>query len=185
MLALIALMLAAPVSLSLTEGSKLWIEGDSSIHAWKCEAAKFDGAGEATSAEAVAASLTAFELGVPVNDLRCGNDTMEGKLRDALKAGKFGRIDYTLTSVKPLPGGKVEIAGKLAIAGVEKTVTAVVTIARAPGNVFVAKGSLPMKMSDFGVEPPTAMLGLLKTADAITIRFELRALAPPPPPHLN
>ena len=173
-----ALLLAAPVQLSLAEGSKLFIEGDSSLHAWKCEAAGFDAAGLATSPAAAAASLTALEVGVPVKQIRCGNDTMEGKLRDALKADKFARIDYTFTSVAPEPGsGKLKVTGKLSIGGVEKTVTTVLAVAAAPANRWTAKGELPLKMSDFGIDPPTAMLGMLKTHDAITIKFDLKFLA--------
>jgi polyisoprenoid-binding protein YceI len=178
MLALIALMLATPVSLAVTEGSKLWVEGDSSAHTWKCEAAAFNGAGEATAAEAVPTTLTAFELGVPVKQLKCGNGTMEGKLQDALNAEKNPRIEFTMTSAKPAEGGAIEVLGKLTIAGKERTVRSLVTISQ-EGGKLVATGALPMKMSDFGVKPPTAMLGMLKTHDAVTVRFALRALALP------
>src|SRR5205823_1342548 len=114
----VATLLAAPVQLLLADGSKLFIEGDSSLHAWKCEAAKFDAAGEAGTPAAPFASLTAFELSVPVAQIRCDGDTMEGKLRDALKAEKHPRIDYTFTSL-----AGAQVVGKLAIGGVEKTVT--------------------------------------------------------------
>jgi hypothetical protein len=43
---------------------------------------------------------------------------------------------------------------------------------QADGSIAV-RGSVPLFMSDFGIEPPTAMLGMLKTADQVTVKFEL------------
>ena len=175
---LFAALIAAPVQLSLAPGGKIVIEGDSSAHAWKCQASGFDGAGEAQSSEEVAGSLSAFEIGVPVRGISCGHDSMDEKLRDALKADKFARIDFTFTSAALQPGApKLKLIGKLAIAGVEKNVTTVVAVSKAGGNIWTASGAVHFKMSDFGVEPPSAMLGLMKTADPITIRFELKILA--------
>ena len=182
---LFAMLLAAPVQLSIAQGSTIVIEGDSSMHPWKCQA-KFDGAGEAGSMDA-AASLTAFEIGIPVKDIRCGSDTMEEKLRDALKAPKFSRIDFSFTSATPMPAGAkgtLKVIGKIALAGVEKPVTAVVTVARGPGNAWIATAAVPLKMTDFGVEPPTAMLGIMKTHDAITIRVNLKVSALEAQPHV-
>ncbi len=178
MLALfVAALVAAPLSLSLAEGSKLSLEGDSNLHAWKCEALKFDAAGEASAINAVAASLSAFELAVPVDQIRCGSGTMEGKLRDALRADRFPRIDYTFTSIAPIPGtDKLEVKGTLSVAGVEKAQTTQITIGEQPGGIRTAQGVLQLKMSDSGIAPPTALLGVLKTADAVTIRFDLKLL---------
>jgi len=51
----------------------------------------------------------------------------------------------------------------------------------ADGSV-IAMGTIPLLMSEVGVEPPSAMLGMLKTADRITLKFEVRAV-PAPVPH--
>jgi hypothetical protein len=45
---------------------------------------------------------------------------------------------------------------------------------RADGT-YQATGSLPLLMSDFGIDPPTAMFGLIKVHDQITVRFKLIA----------
>jgi hypothetical protein len=37
------------------------------------------------------------------------------------------------------------------------------------------QGSLQVRMTDFGVEPPTALFGLVKAHDDILIRFHLMA----------
>jgi hypothetical protein len=36
-----------------------------------------------------------------------------------------------------------------------------------------AEGELPLLMTDFGVKPPTALLGTLRTDNKITVKFSL------------
>lgn len=179
---LFASLLSVPAQLSLGSGSKLTLEGDSSMHAWSCKASALEGTGEAASLGAVASSVSSFELDLPVARIECGNDTMDGKLRDALKASRFPRIAFKVSSVASLPaaeGGtqKLKLSGRVEVAGVQKNVTAVVTVTPGPGNVVRAVASVPLKMTDFGVEPPSAMLGLLTTKDRIIVRVELEVVA--------
>lgn len=39
-----------------------------------------------------------------------------------------------------------------------------------------AQGTLPIQMTDFNVEPPTAMLGLIRARDKITVHFDITAV---------
>jgi len=39
-----------------------------------------------------------------------------------------------------------------------------------------AQGTLPIQMTDFNVEPPTAMLGLIRVRDEITVHFDITAV---------
>jgi hypothetical protein len=43
-----------------------------------------------------------------------------------------------------------------------------------PSGVVNVKGIVPLKMTDFGVDPPTAMLGALKTGDDIKINYDFQ-----------
>src|SRR5690349_7846551 len=76
----------APRNLSLGKESRLWLDGTSTVRSFKCSASKVNvtAVGEPTAqpAEIVkSASLT-----VPVAALDCGNNTMNGHMRKALKA---------------------------------------------------------------------------------------------------
>ena len=99
---------------------------------------------------------------------------------------------FTFTSAALLPGEatgpqKFKLSGTLSVAGVEKPITTVITVSSAPGNVFTATALVPLKMTGFGIGPPTAMLGIMKTADAISIRIALKVLAQfaVPAPHAS
>jgi hypothetical protein len=59
------------------------------------------------------------------------------------------------------------------IAGTEKTVNMEVTASRLADGSIRAEGALPLLMTDFGVKPPTAMLGTLRTSNKVTVKFSL------------
>jgi polyisoprenoid-binding protein YceI len=65
----------------------------------------------------------------------------------------------------------VNAVGVLKVAGVEREVTLALKTERQDAGLVV-KGELAMLMTDFGITPPTAMLGMLKTDPKVTITFE-------------
>lgn len=46
-------------------------------------------------------------------------------------------------------------------------------------GVVRATGTVPFRMTDFGIKPPTAFFGLLKARDDVTVRFDLRVRQDP------
>jgi polyisoprenoid-binding protein YceI len=63
--------------------------------------------------------------------------------------------------------------GLLTIAGKEKEIDISGT-GTVDGNGTVRmKGSKQFKMSDFGVKPPSLMLGTMKVGDMVTVSFDL------------
>jgi polyisoprenoid-binding protein YceI len=60
--------------------------------------------------------------------------------------------------------------GNLTIAGNQKSISFPVT-ATVTANGIVFKGTTSFKMTSFGVTPPKALLGTIKTGDEITIEF--------------
>ena len=61
--------------------------------------------------------------------------------------------------------------GTLRIAGVEREVALALKTERRDDTLAV-KGELVLLMTDYGIKPPTAMLGMLKTDPKVTVTFE-------------
>jgi len=172
-------------STRLTVGpeSKLWVEGGSNLHDWSCKASSVDAAIEVDDAffktkTVSATSLKRVQVKVPVRNLKCGNGKMDNNLYKALKADDASEISYSLATFDVVPGATtdsftVKAVGALTIAGTEKTLTMDVTAARLPDGSIRAEGALPLLMTDFGVKPPTALLGTLRTDNKITVKFSL------------
>ncbi len=163
--------------------SKLWIEGTSNLHGWSCKAEKFDAAIELDAA-AVAELATAtpkvlkrVEVKVPVKALKCGHGGMDDNLYKALKADDKSEISYILATFDAAPGEAdgftLKTNGTLAIAGKENKLTMDVVAARLPDGSVKATGMVQIKMTDFGIKPPTAMFGTLRTGDEVKVNFAL------------
>jgi len=60
----------------------------------------------------------------------------------------------------------------LTIAGVDREVTLDLTIQKA-GATLNVKGTLSLLMTDYGITPPKAMLGMVKADPKIKITFEV------------
>jgi polyisoprenoid-binding protein YceI len=166
------------------------IEGDSSLHKWSSTATVVamsfrlaDGA-PPTLAEAIRASKVAgLEVRVSAAGLHSGEGSgMDKNMRAALKADKFPDIVYELDHYELVKGADgatrtAKAAGRLTIAGQTKDITMEVELRPGAGTVAL-RGSYTLDMSDFGIKPPTLMLGAIKVRDPVTIRFDL-LLAPP------
>jgi polyisoprenoid-binding protein YceI len=161
----------APRNLSLGKGSRLWLEGTSTVRSYKCEASKLNVTvvGEPTAAPAEI--VNSASLTVPVAQLDCGNNTMNEHMRKALKAEQFQQISWTMTSYQ-VQGSSVVVDGKLTIAGKENLIELKGT-GTAENGVIRFKGSKQFKMTEYGVKPPTLMLGTMKVGDAVTVSFDL------------
>ncbi len=167
-------LLLTAVLAFLMLGAAGWIEGTSTVHDWECQVGQFAGALDAEPGENGLAKISGTTLAVTVNGIDCDNGTMNGKVRDALGSSP---IRYTLTSATsgaPTSEGwfTIRTTGQLTIAGATQPVQMDVKGKAIDGGRFRFTGQHALKMTDFGVDPPTALLGTLKTGDQVTVHFD-------------
>jgi polyisoprenoid-binding protein YceI len=161
-------------SYTFDSSSKIWVEGTSTVHDWECQVDQFAGTVNAEAAEASFAELSGTTLTVPVQGIDCDNGTMNGKVRDALGSSA---IRYALTDAEvgaPQADGwfPIQTTGRLTIAGETQNVQMAVKGKMVDGGRFRLTGQHAFQMTDFGVDPPTAMFGTLKTGDEVTVHFD-------------
>lgn len=153
------------------------IAGTSSLHDWESQATTVTARGRINYGSTLE-SIPELVVTVRVRDIKSTKGSiMDNKTYDALKADSHPTITYRLTRVKSIQpttkGFTVNAEGQLTIAGVTKTIEMAVEGYRQSDGAIVFQGSKPLKMSNFGISPPTAMMGTLKTGDDITIRFKV------------
>jgi polyisoprenoid-binding protein YceI len=164
--------------------SKLWIDGTSNLHGWTCKATALDASIDldaalaAQIATAPPKALKRVQVKVPVKSLKCGHDAMDNNLYKALKAEETADISYILATFEAAPGEAkdtftLHTIGTLSVAGAEKKIEMDVVATRLADGSVSAKGVVPIKMTDFGIKPPTAIFGRLKTGDEVKVNFEL------------
>jgi polyisoprenoid-binding protein YceI len=177
---------ADPVRYQATPGSKVKLEGTSTIHDWTVEGGIIGGFIEFQSdypldpskPNSDAKITPKVEVTVPVRSLKSGKKLMDEIMHDNLKVKDSPTIKYTLTEWKPRDRKageplQFDTKGELTVAGVKKPIDMVVTLVP-EGNKLKATGSKDVKMSDFGMKAPAPAvgLGLIKTADEVKITFE-------------
>ena len=166
-------------------GSKVKIEGTSSIHDWNMESPVIGGFLEAeagfpeSALKGGSAAKPKVEIFIPVRTLKSYNKRMDEVYMEHMEEPKFKRMEYKLTELKPkgeVKAGECEFdaVGTLTVHGVSKSITMPVTIEKVEGNKVKVAGSTSIKMSDFGVTPPNPDIGVAKitTGDEIKISFE-------------
>jgi polyisoprenoid-binding protein YceI len=191
MAALAPIARAADVSLALQPGSKLWLTGSSTMHAFESTASKLNVVfthepatwesalprGEALEKLIRDHGVTAIALAVEVNGMKSGKDGLDKNMYKALQAEKHPEITFALDDYQVAEGAKpgemaIEAKGKVTVAGVASDVKMKATAAR-EGDAVRLRGDVPLLMTQFGIKPPTMMMGALKTADQVVIHYEL------------
>jgi len=168
--------------LTLQPKSRLWIDGTSTVRAFTCSATSFETRVESNVPDAVSAVLAGTkavqtaELTVPVEKLDCKNGTMNEHMRKALKADKNKTIVFRITSydvAKAGEGVNGTAKGELTLGGVTKTITVSAKATSEPGGLLRLTGSQDVRMTEYGLKPPTLMLGTLKVNELVKVSFDL------------
>ena len=101
---------------------------------------------------------------------------MNEHMRKALKADANKSIEYRIAKWELTPRGDdegtVTSSGTLVMAGAEKPISVEFAAKRA-GQGWQLKGSKSLRMTEWGIKPPSLMLGTMKVHDPVTVRFEL------------
>jgi len=162
--------------------SRLWVAGTSTVRAFQCQAGAFDAKVESSGADAVAAVLagekavSTVEVTVPAEKLDCRNGTMNEHMRKAIKAKEFPTVVFRATSydlARTSESVGVTLNGSLTLGGVEKPITVQAQAKPRADGMLVVSGTRELRMTEFGLKPPTLMLGTMKVDEKITVGFEV------------
>jgi polyisoprenoid-binding protein YceI len=181
----LAAQAVAQTRMSVQPASKLTVAGGSNVHAWACQGATFLTAIEMDSSyltrpmTELAKPIAKVSVIIPVKSLKCGNGKMDENMYKALNANQFPEIKYVLESyeidaaLSTVDGFAAKTVGNLTVAGKTVRVEIPLSAMRKAGGSISGEGSLKLKMTDFGIKPPVALLGTLRTKDEISIAFQV------------
>jgi polyisoprenoid-binding protein YceI len=161
-------------------GSRVWVEGTSSVRGFTCEAAEVKGAvdasGTALNVAQLDGAVRSVEMVIDVAQLDCKNGTMNGHMKKALKATEHPSIHFRLDDYRVVASGaetQVKMNGILEIAGQERPITIDGVVTPADNGAVRVKGSKSFAMTDFGVKPPSLMMGTMKVHPNVTVSFDV------------
>jgi len=186
---LIVMVLISLMSLGFTPGmtksykvdkskTSVTVAGTSNLHNWETSVTNFDGnltvqIGTDNLIEGISDLIVNFYS----KSFSSGKSGMDNKTFDALKANTYPLISFKISSITDKKIiNKVQqftASGNLTIAGVTKPVSiAAFSTVGANGEIYF-QGAKTIDMTQYGVVPPTALLGTLTTGKEVTVTFKL------------
>ncbi len=167
---------------SVPNEAKMRMDGTSTIHDWHAESGVIGGSIEADASFPDASKgkvSPKVEVNIPVRALKSsGGRKMDSIMQEHMHMAEHKMIKYQVIELVPkganaAGGVDYTATGALTVSGVTRTNSMPVTISKT-GDRLKVVGSTPLKMTDYGVKPPAPDigLGLIKTGDDITLKFE-------------
>lgn len=154
------------------------IQGTSSLHDWESEITKIECKAQFQRNSQVLMNIKSAEVKILVAGIKStkGN-MMDNKTYDAFKYKKNPYILYTLTigqiKVDGAGNATMEASGNLTMAGIAKPVTLTAKGKVLSNGDIQLSVSRKLKMTDYKMEPPTAMMGTITVGDEVTVNFDL------------
>jgi hypothetical protein len=188
--------------IELEEGGRLWIEGSASVVDYTCRAEELAGNGNIENVSETEKDVRAhgdvvISVSVPVRSLECGKRGMNKDMYEALKSDDHPKIKYRLLEAVRVqddegrnsqnnsdtdPNGNdvsetdwmnIKTTGILEIAGVKDTTVVYIKGRAIDEDRFQVKGKKEIDMKTFDVKPPTALMGLIKADNELTVHFNV------------
>lgn len=167
--------------------SRLWFEGRSNVNEFECLAENYSGQAtlpefnDPTNLNRITEVLS-VQIEIEVDSIECGQRKMNKDLQKALKADTFPEIIFTFQKADLLSrpetqddAFEVEVHGNLTVAGNTRKISFKTNAYYLNDQRVRATGQTTIRMTEFGVEPPTALMGLIRADEELTVHFDLIA----------
>src|SRR5690606_9017466 len=162
---------------TINDLASIKIAGTSTMHDWEMETPKVTGkAGFILDGNEIT-GIKFLDVTIPSESLKSGKGAMDKNAYKALKTDDHKEIGFILNKVSKIEksGDKFILTaeGRLTIAGTTKNVQLLTTVLPKGNGDIQCTGETSLKMTDFGVEPPSFMFGSVKTGDQLEIAFDV------------
>jgi polyisoprenoid-binding protein YceI len=172
------LFAVAQAKYSAKDNISLIVSGTSTLHDWDMKSSKGDCAAVfATNAAGALSGLTSLQFSTRTEFLKSDKSAMDKNAYKALKADANPVISFTASagsvSGSEAAGYQIKSTGKLTIAGTTRDEEIVAFCKVNPDKSITVTGSTKISMKDFGMTPPSFMMGTIKTGNDVVLKFNL------------
>jgi hypothetical protein len=159
--------------------SKITVEGTSTLHDWEMtSSAATATASFTTAANGTPTALSNLNFTMGATSIKSGKSSMDNNAYKALNTSSFANFTYTAASGTVTAAGgnnyTIRCNGTMTIAGKGLTTDLVATGVYNPadGSITVT-GTKKLNMTNYGVKPPSFMMGAVTTGEDLTIKFNM------------
>ncbi len=154
--------------------SSLIIKGTSSLHDWESRVEDFSGSGVFFMSGSMIERVEGLIFSAVTESIKSGKKVMDRKTRGALDAKNYPQIEFAFSSIEKTGEDTLQVAGTLSLAGVTNEITVSGAYQVEEDGSIIISGLVPINMEDYGVKPPTAMVGTLKTGKDVEVEYQMR-----------
>lgn len=178
----ISLQAQQGLELQILDNSKLYIEGKSNVNKFACHCTEEFPTSKIqfnSTPSNGTAHFNKTEMQITTSKLDCGKKAINKDLIKTLKAEEHPKITLELCSLKFLEAAhendwqQVKAETFLTIAGTTRSMNMLVRAKQLGNFKYKIKSSEEIKLTDFDIDPPTALLGLVKVKDEMTLHLDL------------
>lgn len=160
------------------KSTKSTISGTSTLHDWESAITLVTCKATFTVENNILKKIGAAEVTIPVTAIKSDKGKMmDNKTYEAFLYEKNPNITFVLVTcnVTPLSTGKAsfEATGYLEMAGTMKSVKLTGLTSMLPNGDVELIISKKLKLSDYNMKQPTAMMGTITVGDEVTVSFNL------------
>lgn len=159
--------------------SKLRINGTSNVNDFECvyeEELESDTLFHQVELAEAFANIQGDRLELVVESFDCGKRGINRDFRNTLKSKQYPNIHIEVLQVTAQNGIPEWATIAIELAGVTNTYEVDLKDVSIDNGQIQVFGEQNLRMSDFGLKPPTALFGLIKVRDRLKISFTLQVI---------
>ncbi len=156
--------------------SKLRINGTSNVTDFECKYAnnfEVDTLSHQLEITNDSVLVSGDSLPLTIDSFDCGKRAINKDFRNTLKSKEYPNIDITLLEVYSENGQPKSASIAISLGGATQQYVVSLVEETNDGKVVAISGTQKLKLSDFNLEPPRALFGLIKVRDELVVSFEL------------
>lgn len=166
----------------VSENSSLSVNGSTNINKFSCEIPSCDQTDTLTLVKGNNGYILTGNIGLKIESFDCHNKMMTRELRKTLKEKDFPKLyirflslnEFSALSTEPKPiTGWVNIE----LAGASKRFEINYQVSVDAQKVVCLLGTRDINFSDFNLQPPRKLGGMIKTNDRLSVEFHLKMKA--------
>ena len=153
--------------------TELKILGTSTLHDWEMVSSEATGDGMFLIQNGKLQHVHSLKVSMPAESIKSGKNAMDKNTYAALKTKKFKQVNFELAEIVKSGADTWKVKGNFTIAGVTNSASFEVKGTQ-EGDNYRFVGEYPFKLTDYSIDPPTALLGTIKTGNEVSMHFNVR-----------
>lgn len=153
--------------------STVSVLGTSTIHDWESIASVYKGDAEVQVNDSTIEGISSLSFTLEAESIKSGKRGMDKNTYGALNTKDHPYIVFNLQELKSATADSLHTSGTLEVSGKQQAIDLSVAYVLNDDGSITFSGNHPFLMTDFDVDPPSALLGTVRAGNEVNIKFSV------------